>query len=115
MRPGWLNMPYKYVFPLIQIMKEKGKLNKLKVSGTSMEPTIKKGAIVEVDTSATDYLVGEIIVFINRNHLTTHRIVNIYNVDNEVYYVTKGDANDREVEHVKAIDVIGKVISYQNP
>ena len=48
MRPGWLNMPYKYVFPLIQIMKEKGKLNKLKVSGTSMEPTIKRELLLKL-------------------------------------------------------------------
>ena len=37
--------------------------------------------------------IGDIIVFNKNNYIIVHRIVSIKNVNNEIRYFTKGDAN----------------------
>ncbi len=77
----------------------------LKVVSYSMEPTIKKGDLIVIDTLDNNYFVDDIITFSdNDNTLVTHRIVNI---DNDIY-ITKGDSNDTVDEGIKKDKIIGK-------
>jgi len=64
----------------------------------SMEPTIKTGSIILVKkrTKQTKITTGEIITFkmpYNEQILVTHRIIEIINNNEQLFYTTKGDAN----------------------
>ena len=74
----------------------------LKFVSASMEPTIKEGSYILVDTSVnasdlnSEYPNSDIIVFHipgNPNELIAHRIVAKEEIDGVLYFRTKGDAN----------------------
>lgn len=83
------------------------------VQSGSMEPSIKVGSIVVV-RPAEDYNTGDVITFgedTQEEVPTTHRIVNERIVGGEVFYSTKGDANDDvDPQEVSQDEVIGKVL-----
>jgi signal peptidase I len=112
---GYIDIPQKYLRCLVSMMKENDELKTFEVVGTSMEPAIRKGAIVEVDKNIENIQVGEIIVFININHFTVHRVVNIINYENEdIVYITQGDATQNNQERVLKDDIIGRVVNCTN-
>lgn len=64
----------------------------------SMEPTIKTGSIILVKkrTNLTKIKTGEIITFkmpYNEQILVTHRIIETLKNNEQLFYITKGDAN----------------------
>ncbi len=84
----------------------------------SMEPTIKTGSLVAIRPSE-DYQEENIITYKvspeadvkNPNLTITHRIVEIEETDEEVFYTTKGDANQSpDMDPVSKDLVLGKVI-----
>ena len=95
------------VFPIT------GNFKFLIVQSGSMEPTIKLGSVLMVKP-AKDYKIGDIITFKNPKkpkELISHRIVNIENSENKIFYTTKGDANeDPDTEKVAKDEVFGKVL-----
>lgn len=88
----------------------------------SMEPTIEVGGNVVVkEVDPVTLKVGDIITFRSRDaqiygQANTHRIMEICRDESgELYFVTKGDANNREdILHVQASDLYGKVVFYTN-
>lgn len=81
------------------------------VMGGSMEPAISVGSIVIV-RSAEEYLVGDIITFQFPNEMPiTHRIYDLEEREDQLWFVTKGDANE-EVDQrmVYERNIIGRVI-----
>lgn len=58
----------------------------------SMEPVIHTGAVAYMNTHATVYEPGDIVMFRMGEGLVTHRIVRM----EDGQYVTKGDANETE-------------------
>ena len=89
-----------------------GNFNVLVVQSGSMEPAIKTGAVVVVKPTA-EYKVGDIITYVagGRNSLSiTHRIIEIKKNNNNIVYITKGDANDSiDMAEVSYRRIIGKV------
>ncbi len=84
------------------------------VKSGSMEPAIKTGSIVIVKPQAA-YAVGDIITFgedTGAQIPTTHRVVAIGGNFSNVFYMTKGDANE-EADNVQIAqsDVEGRVIA----
>ncbi len=82
-----------------------GETIKIRVSGTSMEPTIHDGEIITV--SCTDesynYSVGEIIAFkinLTDDFYMVHRIERKVNYTGRMGFITKGDNMDEEDEWV---------------
>jgi len=75
----------------------------LKVASASMEPTIKQGNYILVNTSVkpsdinTNYPNSDIIVFRNpldpSSGYIAHRVISATVVNGTVYFMTKGDAN----------------------
>jgi signal peptidase I len=114
MRTGWIDLPEKYMHALVSMMKDNGELKKLRVIGTSMAPTIQKGATIELTNEIDNLAVGD-IVFININHFTTHRLIDVVEEKGKTYYITKGDAIKEKTEKIELKDIIGKVIGYENP
>ncbi len=74
------------------------------VSG-SMSPTIEKGDMILVELGS-DYEVGDIISFKDKDSIITHRIVQ----KNDDTYVTKGDANNTLDNPIDKDQVIGKTV-----
>lgn len=84
------------------------------VASGSMEPEYGTGGVVYVAQCDTAALaVGDVITFrlgTDTDYVMTHRIASI---DDEGYFVTKGDANDTEdPEPVAPERVIGRVVGY---
>ena len=84
---------------------------KVVLSG-SMEPAIKVGSVVVI-RPAEDYKIGDVITFgkDTRDAIpTTHRINEMRAQAGEIFYQTKGDANeDPDVREIKKDEIIGKV------
>lgn len=81
----------------------------------SMHPSIKAGdVVITYKSDAKNYNKGDVITFVsqaNGNITITHRINEVFTVNNEYSYQTKGDNNnapDREI--ISSDDVLGKVI-----
>lgn len=88
------------------------KMNIYTILTQSMYPTIEAGdVIVTYKNDFNKYNLGDVITF-NRNDgiIVTHRIVNVYNVNGEYSYQTKGDGNNTEdSEIVLGSNVLGAV------
>ncbi|MFA5962284.1 MAG: signal peptidase I [Parcubacteria group bacterium] len=83
------------------------------VMSGSMEPTIHTGSIVFVRPEKA-YAVGDIVTrrFADSDLTVTHRIFSQKEVDGQVIFDTKGDANDGEDNAtVTSADIIGKEIT----
>jgi len=77
----------------------------------SMEPAIKTGSIVFV-IPFNQYEIGNVITFKNNNkkeRSITHRIKNTEVVEGEMFYITKGDANESvDVRKITEDEIIGR-------
>jgi len=79
----------------------------LEVVSTSMEPTIKKGDLIIINTRNKNYYANNIVTYYDEeNNFVTHRIVKIK--DEEV--VTKGDNNDSEDKEISIDKIVGKYV-----
>jgi len=85
----------------------------LVVKSGSMEPTIKTGALV-IDKAESEYQVGEIVTFKDRENpkeTITHRIVGVETQNNITLFTTQGDANGTpDSTKVTQDRILGKVI-----
>lgn len=83
------------------------------IASNSMVPTFSKGdAILIYKTGVENIDIGDVLVFKKGQVVISHRVINKVNLDNKVYFYTKGDANLTDDEgYVKEEDVIGKVNS----
>jgi len=85
-------------------------VNIYSVHSGSMSPKIPTGSLVIVKPQQ-EYKNGDIITFGSSKSSTTHRIVETAYRDNQVFYVTKGDANDGpDSQLIAKTSVIGKTI-----
>lgn len=78
----------------------------------SMEPSIKPGDMVIIDTAdINDITKGDIIEFKVLNNSVIHRVVKIVYENGNRRYITKGDANKKEDKYIVTdSQVIGKYI-----
>lgn len=81
------------------------------VSGLSMKPALELGDLVvtrEVDPEMIE--VGDIIQFRRGGDYILHRVVEVEATKNEVFFVTRGDANNVNDDPVLEAAIVGKVI-----
>ena len=88
----------------------------LAIASGSMNPIFDRGSVViteQVNEKYDNYnklKEGEIIAFKAEKNIVVHRLIRIVNTDNEVYYYTKGDANEEEDDYlIKKENIIGIV------
>ncbi|AQM59011.1 signal peptidase I [Clostridium baratii] len=88
-----------FIFMVISILSNLGLLGYkfYDVLTGSMSPTINPGSLIivkEIDNS--EVKAGDIITFkgTSTSNLTTHRVVEVIEKDNNIKFQTKGDAND---------------------
>lgn len=67
----------------------------------SMESTINKNDVIVVrEVPKTEINENDIIAFDNGEEVITHRVIDIENIDGEIFYITKGD-NNRNIDKDK--------------
>ena len=83
------------------------------VTSGSMEPTLKIGDIVYVkNVDANDVKVGDIINFYKeeKEYTITHRCIDIVEQGNKIFFITKGDANEKNDSFLVPEDaLIGRI------
>lgn len=81
----------------------------LVIGSESMTPTINIGdAIIYKQYKNQIIKKGDIIIFNNSGIKTVHRVTKIENINNEIRYTTKGDANESEdIGYITKEDIIG--------
>lgn len=93
----------------------KNNINVYSVQSGSMEPSLKTGSMIIV-YPLNSYKINDIITFRSneeqmKTNNITHRIFEIENVNGNIFYVTKGDANDsQDNERIVKSQIIGKVM-----
>ncbi len=79
----------------------------LEVVSGSMEPTIKKGDLIVINTKAQNYAKDDIVTFYDVNgSFVTHRLVELKNK----VMITKGDANNSVDEELPSKNIVGKYV-----
>ena len=86
--------------------------NIYEVKTSSMEPTIPKGSVIFVDSTAPKEIEsGDVVAFYigtDRNNVVSHRVCQVD--DDDGLLITKGDGNDEfDADKVHFSHVIGKV------
>lgn len=79
----------------------------------SMEPSYQTGGVVFVeDTDRNDIKINDVVTYrVNGNTIVTHRVVDIVDEEDEISYITKGDANSEADNNcVYPENIIGKVM-----
>lgn len=98
---------------LLTIVPEFGGYKALVVTTSSMEPTIKVGGIVFVKKAA-EYSVGDVVTFqqgLDPKSLTTHRVIDVKDINDRRLFETKGDAVDQsDIELISENRIVGKVL-----
>ena len=81
------------------------------IATDSMKDTYARGDAVLIEYLKPEEIkVGEVMVFRHSNKVITHRVIDIKNKGNKIYYNTKGDANSSPDGYVtEDKDVIGRV------
>lgn len=82
-------------FTAMALLPTMGMRTMIVLSG-SMEPAFQAGdAVVVQQTDPTDVRVGDMIAFTGygTDHLTTHRVISLHDVQGELHFRTQGDAN----------------------
>lgn len=86
------------------------KRQSLIVRGGSMQPTLSVGDMIIVKNQ-NRYQVGDVVAFRSSGSksVITHRISSIEDINGNIYYQTKGDANeDADINHITTGDILGK-------
>lgn len=90
-----------------------GNIKLFTVQSGSMEPAIRVGSLIVVKPSDT-YSVGDIVNIkepADPDISVTHRIVEVEEADNQIHYITKGDANESaDTEKRSHENIVGKMI-----
>lgn len=108
---GILFMYNIYSFVSVRILKHDfatfGGYAVLEVVSGSMEPAIKPGDMIIINTKDNSYKKGDIVTFRDESNFVTHRIVSI----NDEEIVTKGDSNNAEDKAITKKNVVGKYVA----
>lgn len=88
----------------------------LAIASGSMHPVFDRGSVVIVEQVNDKYdnynklKEGEIIAFTAEKNIVVHRLIRIVNVGDEIFYYTKGDANNDEDDYlIKTENIVGIV------
>lgn len=73
-----------------------GRFMALAIGSESMTGAINKGDVIIIDKKKKEYKKKDIIAFSQNGEIIVHRVIDIVEKDDGVYYQTKGDANNGE-------------------
>ena len=81
----------------------------LVIGSPSMTGAINEGDVVVFEQYRDQYIkTGDVIIFEKNNQRVVHRVVEIVNINNEIRYYTKGDANtDIDSGYITQSNIVG--------
>lgn len=92
----------------------KSPLRVFTVLSGSMRPKIKEGSVIIVNRKLRDFKINDVITFINPNNQEeniTHRIIEEERAKNQIFYKTRGDANNTaDLWKIRKEAIFGKVV-----
>ncbi|MEX2461055.1 MAG: signal peptidase I [Paenibacillaceae bacterium] len=99
---------------IFNVMEQYGGID-LPAQGNSMFPYIREGDICRFNfCDGLPLKRGDIVLFHSSSeHLIAHRLYQLKSIDNQLYYVFKGDTNFGLDEPVREDQLIGKLICVQ--
>ena len=85
----------------------------LGVATGSMKPTINVGDLIIIKKcNANDIEVNDIIEYTRKNYSVIHRVIDKYQLDGQIFFITKGDNNDsNDTDPVSEEQLKGKAIA----
>jgi hypothetical protein len=96
-----------------EVLRSSGRL-RLRVSGASMLPAVWPGDVLSVcRRSATQALLGDIILFVRQGRLIAHRVVERTIHQGAPYWITRGDALDHHDPQVSSRELLGRITFIQ--
>lgn len=113
----WILFSVLLIIVVLSIISVSGLPQILTVESGSMEPSLSRGSLILINKEDT-YLINDIVTYKDAlddgtQVLITHRIIESESTDNDLIYITKGDANDtKDLDPINPDMIIGKVIFY---
>lgn len=89
--------------------KTKLKVENYNISGDSMNPFIKKGCSLTINTQLEQFSLGDIVVFFSKGKMIAHRIIRIKPSRKGREYILKGDNSSWTDEIVHNEEIVGRV------
>jgi signal peptidase len=87
---------------------------RLKVTGTSMLPSLWPGDILTVRRQGTaEILPGEVVMFARQGHLVAHRVVERTLCQDRTQWVTRGDSVGSNDAPVSSHELLGRVTAIE--
>ena len=117
-RIGTLIFPSILVIFLVYITSGYFYYHAIVIASGSMTPNIRKGDVVVIEKikDKKNIEIGEVLAYKSNNIIVVHRIVKKIRVDGQVYYYTKGDANNLvdnyKIEENQIIGIVNIKIPY---
>lgn len=112
-------MPIPVIIILVIIYFTSGyfKYYTIAVGSGSMMPNINIGDIVIINQKydINDIKVGQVIAYKYNNRVIIHRLVDIQKVSKELYFYTKGDANNAKDNYIIYEDMLIGVVNHKIP
>jgi hypothetical protein len=97
-------------FTLADDLLHSGQPVRLRALGTSMLPSIWPGDALELEhCDPADVAVGDVIRFMQQGRFIIHRVVRTQGDGDTQYWITRGDALDRDDAPVSKKDFLGRV------
>lgn len=113
----WILFSVLLIIVVFSVISVSGLPQILTVESGSMEPSLSRGSLILINREDT-YLINDIVTYKDElddgtQVLITHRIIESESTDNDVMYITKGDANDtKDLDPINSDMIIGKVIFF---
>ena len=113
----WILFSVLLIIVVFSVISVSGLPQILTVESGSMEPSLSRGSLILINKEDT-YLINDIVTYKDAlddgtQVLITHRIIESESTDNDLIYITKGDANDtKDLDPINPDMIIGKVIFY---
>jgi signal peptidase I len=87
---------------------------RLRVSGTSMAPSILPGDVISIRRARTgEIFIGDVILYSRNSRLFAHRVIRRADNADEPCLITRGDRLPHEDPQVSSTELLGRVISVE--
>ena len=111
-----LGIPFILIFCLVYFVSGYFKYYAIAIASGSMYPEFNRGSVVVIEQTNDKYAnynkltEGEIIAYKYENSIIVHRLIRIVETKDEIFYYTKGDANNNEDNYpIRKENIIGIV------